>query len=109
MFRPVRARPRLPCLTLTLTLTLTLALSLTLTPTPAPTLTRYLKTAAKHFWTGTIEQHLQWYKYEPTPGDYEASQQSVEELLDWADEKGWPGMRGLLLDANPNPKAKPNP
>ena len=57
----------------------------------------YLKTAARHFWTGTIEQHLQWYKYEPTPGDYEASQQSVEELLDWADEKGWPGMRGVLL------------
>ena len=27
----------------------------------------YLKTAAKHFWTGTIEQHLQWYKYALTP------------------------------------------
>ena len=58
----------------------------------------YLKTAAKHFWTGTIEQHMQWYRYEPTPGDFEASQQSVEELLDWADEKGWPGMRAVLLD-----------
>ena len=22
----------------------------------------------------------------------------MEELLDWADEKGWPGMRGVLLD-----------
>ena len=49
----------------------------------------------------------------------------MEELLDWADEKGWPGMRGVLLglgvglgwpgmrgvklDANPDPKAKPNP
>ena len=69
-----------------------LALPRTRTRTPTLPLTlpltRYLKTAAKHFWTGTIEQHLQWYKYEPSPGDFEASQQSVEELLDWADEKG---------------------
>ena len=47
-------------------------------------------------------------RYEPTPGDYEASQQSVEELLDWADEKGWPGMRGVLLDANPSPNPNPS-
>ena len=58
----------------------------------------YLKTAAKHFWTGTIEQHLQWFRYEPTPGDLAGSQASVEELLDWAEDKGWSGMRGVLLD-----------
>jgi hypothetical protein len=29
----------------------------------------YLRTAARHFWSGAIEQQMLWYSYEPSPGD----------------------------------------
>jgi hypothetical protein len=29
----------------------------------------YLSAAVKHFWTGTIAQQMQWFEFEPSPGD----------------------------------------
>ena len=32
----------------------------------------YLNAAAKHFWSGTIAEQMQWYEYEPAPATWPA-------------------------------------
>merc|ERR1711871_1432344 len=44
----------------------------------------YLTTAARHFWSGTIRQQMQWYNYErQQPGDFEDAKREVSDLVTW--------------------------
>jgi hypothetical protein len=58
----------------------------------------YLKTAAEHFWSGSIGSQLQWAKYEPQPGDVGGPRRAVDELLGWTQAQEWSSMAALLFD-----------
>ena len=58
----------------------------------------YLNAAAKHFWSGTIAQQMQWYEYEPAPGDVASGKREVSELLLWMSRNGWHSAAAALFD-----------
>ena len=58
----------------------------------------YLTAAIKHFWTGTLAEQLQWYAYEPAPGDAAAAKREVADMLTWAERQGWSPLSAALLD-----------
>jgi len=58
----------------------------------------YLNTAAKHFWSGTLQEPLQWYEYEPEPGNVRDTEHAVEEVLAWAEAQRWAQMGAALFD-----------
>ena len=58
----------------------------------------YLKTAARHFWAGNLPQQLQWYEYEPQPGEFKESRKAVEDLVEWAESQRWGGFSASLFD-----------
>ena len=47
----------------------------------------YLRTAASHFWAGTLVSQLQWSVYEPSPNSFEQSYDAADELVRWAHEQ----------------------
>ena len=58
----------------------------------------YLRTAARHFWSGAIEQQMLWYSYEPSPGDVASGQKAVDDVLTWSNSQHWGGFSATLLD-----------
>jgi hypothetical protein len=59
----------------------------------------YLRTAAKHFWSGAIEKQLLWPNYEPVPGTVGAGQKAVDDVLAWASMQRWETMGAALIDS----------
>ena len=58
----------------------------------------YLRTAARHFWAGAIEEQMLWASYEPSPGDVTSAQKAVDDVLSWSTSQSWGGMSATLLD-----------
>ena len=58
----------------------------------------YLRTAARHFWAGAIEQGLLWADYEPTPGDILSSQKAIDDVITWSGSQSWSAISATLLD-----------
>ena len=58
----------------------------------------YLRTAARHFWSGAIAQQMLWYSYEPSPGDVASGQKAVDDVLTWSQSQHWGGFSATLLD-----------
>jgi len=58
----------------------------------------YLRTAARHFWSGAIEDQMLWAAYEPTPGDVSSGQKAVDDVLTWSSSQDWGGLSATLLD-----------
>ncbi|KOO23982.1 glycoside hydrolase family 10 [Chrysochromulina tobinii] len=58
----------------------------------------YLRTAARHFWAGAIEQGLLWADYEPTPGDISSSQKAIDDVITWSGSQSWSAISATLLD-----------
>ena len=58
----------------------------------------YLRTAARHFWAGAIQQQMLWADYEPTPGDVSSGQKAVDDVITWSGSQNWGGISATLLD-----------
>jgi hypothetical protein len=63
-----------------------------------------LRTAAEHFWSGTLASQLQWSVYEPSQNEIQASFSAADEIARWCDEQGWPPVSASLFDGGAGDK-----
>lgn len=57
-----------------------------------------LRTAAQHFWTGSLQTQMQWSTYEPSRGVVERTHAAITELVEWARGERWLPLSASLFD-----------